>query len=457
MAEQSADMLSIYTPKSKLQIADVPLTVDYSIIRNEPSWAIVKLSQPMVPVWLSSSYARVENGYATVTANRLNLRIRPSLQSRVLTIVTRGYRSKVLKEGNEFLQIQAPHWVPYAIKSSDLARMERLQADRASNSPAQLTQNEAVSSSKGRSENDLTTQSTVTPTPPQPELTSSDLVSSASTKPLVRSTSQSSEGIIGGESEKNAAKLRVVPQNESVIIAQQHLLAPGDAISLQVFGEGDLSLANVRIPQSGLVSFPLIGSVNVAGKTTEEIEAIVKQTLSKGYIKNPRLSVTIESYRPVFVKGGIQSIGAFPYTEGLTVAKAIALAGGTKNSALENGISITRDGAVINDQLSLDSQFQVLSGDIISVAEERGVEESTSSYVYLHGEVTRPGEYQFRRGLTVEKAIVLAGGFTLRASRKKITLSRIVEGQEEPEVTKKTELYSPVMPGDIIDIGASWF
>ena len=246
-------------------------------------------------------------------------------------------------------------------------------------------------------------------------------------------------------------------QNEAQKIAQQHRLFPGDTISLVVFGEQDLSLADTRIPQSGRISFPLIGTVNVAGKTTKQLEVVIRDKLSKGYINNPRLTVKIDSYRPIFVKGAVQSIGAFPYTEGLTVATAIALAGGSKASAMVNGVSISRNGKTIGQDLLLDSQHAILSGDIISVQEEFGASEESKLYVYLHGEVNRPGEYQFRNGLTVEKAVVLAGGFTLRASRKKIAVSRIVEGQEAPAKLKKVKLYLPVQPGDIIDVGASWF
>ena len=143
----------------------------------------------------------------------------------------------------------------------------------------------------------------------------------------------------------------------------------------------------------------------------------------------------------------------------MTIAKAIALAGGSKNSANKNGVSILRDGNVILDSLSIDSQVEVSSGDVISVSEEFGVSEDQATYVYLHGEVASPGEYLYRRGLTVEKAVVLAGGFTLRASRKKVSVTRYInkEEGEEPERLKKVRLYTPVQPGDIIDVGASWF
>jgi len=215
----------------------------------------------------------------------------------------------------------------------------------------------------------------------------------------------------------------------------------------------------VRIPGSGAVSFPLIGLVQVAGKTTVEVEREVARLLSEGYVRNPRLSVSIFSYRPIFIRGAVNNVGSYPYTEGLTVGNAIAIAGGVTNSANNEGVTISRDGGVIAQGLSINSDQLVRSGDVISIDERQGVPEEDSFYVYLHGEVNNPGEYKFRRGLTVEKAVVLAGGFTIRASRSKITITRYVGSQEnaEPEKLKRVKLYTPIEPGDIVDVGASWF
>jgi len=248
-------------------------------------------------------------------------------------------------------------------------------------------------------------------------------------------------------------------QFELTATALQHLIAPGDAISLTVFGEPDLSVESVRVPEVGRVSFPLIGSVSVVGKTTSQVEVSVAKLLSQGYVRNPKLSVTISSYRPIFIRGAVDNTGAFPFSEGITIAKAIALAGGSKNSAKRQGVSILRDGKIIQDGLSIDSQQKILSGDIISVDEEIGGSDDQQLYIYIHGEVAEPGEYSYRSGLTVEKAIVLASGFSLRASKRKITVTRYagVEDNQPPVKLKRVKLYTPIKPGDIIDVGASWF
>ncbi|NND81200.1 MAG: hypothetical protein HKN50_02095 [Gammaproteobacteria bacterium] len=249
---------------------------------------------------------------------------------------------------------------------------------------------------------------------------------------------------------------QIAPSQITVADVTEHRLAPGDTISLKVFGESELSAAAVRIPASGRVSFPLIGSTQVAGLSVKQVEQAVATKLAQGYVRNPKLSVTIDAYRPIFIRGAVVETGAFPFTEGLTIAKAIALAGGAKNSAKPDGITITRDGAIVQSGLSSDSDYEVASGDVITLVEEFGVSEASTSYIYLHGEVKNPGEYEYRRGLTVEKAVVLAGGFTLRASKRKISVARTVDGQEQPERLKKVKLHLAVQPGDIIRVGASW-
>ena len=331
--------------------------------------------------------------------------MQPNITAKLISSVPRGYRSKILDQRDGFTRLSLPTSQQFAlfVGAPGEAKLE-------------LSQN---SNTSARSE------------PP------AKIVSQAAQE--VELTEVLAKPQLSGE--------------------RRHKIAPGDAISLLVFGESDLSIENVRVPQSGRVSFPLIGSVPVAGKTTTQVEARVSELLSQGYVRNPRLSVTIFSYRPVFIRGAVRETGSYPFTEGLTIAKAIALAGGSKNSAKSDGVNVSRDGKVVAQNLSIDSEAEVASGDVISVAEEVGVSEEAASYIYMHGEVPSPGEYPYRKGLTVEKAIVLAGGFTIRASRKKISVTRYAEQDEngKPKRLRRVKLYEPIEPGDVIVVGASWF
>lgn len=72
----------------------------------------------------------------------------------------------------------------------------------------------------------------------------------------------------------------------------------------------------------------------------------------------------------------------------------------------------------------------------------------------VHGEVERPGVFPYQPGLTIQKAVALAGGFTERAARSKIEVTRA----SDPTATAQPiELSGPVFPGDVITVQQSFF
>jgi len=430
--EEKSRVRSVYGRDSKTKIGDVPFDREFTIVNQGNPWTLVRFDKPSVPGWVSRDFVELRRGIATVRANALNVRLGSSLNSRVMTKVYEGYTSRVLKEQNGFVQIKAPASFQVAIKSSLVGQ---------GTSSNKSTWSSSVKREVPASANTVSQQNNSKPS----------VAPKTVAKPTVNKGATQGAGAL-----RDAVDVKPLTKTTE---EQLHKIAPGDAISLLVFGEPDLSIENVRVPQSGRVSFPLIGPVDVAGKTTTMVEKDVAVLLAQGYVRNPRLSITIFSYRPIFIRGAVQNTGAFPYAEGLTVAKAIALAGGTKNSAISQGVSISRDGVTLQDGLAVDSQYKVSSGDVISIAEEEGVGEDDKLYIYVHGEVSQPGEYVFRKGLTVEKAIVLASGFSLRASKSKITITRYAgrEEDQEPDKLKRVKLYTPIEPGDVIDVGASWF
>jgi len=434
--DEKTRVRSVYGQYSKTKIGDVSFNSGYRVVKRGKQWLTIQFNEPSVPAWVSKDYVNIKRAVASVRVDALNMRLAPTLDSKVLTTLYAGYSSRVLGERSGFVQIYAPASFVVAIRLDD-------------SQTSQVASNQSddeVIDGKWRTADKTDIQSGDVATLNQRHsdngLSTANLESVESVLPTA--------AVESVDQDKPAAKSRA---------EQQHKIAPGDAISLLVFGEQDLSIENVRVPQSGRVSFPLIGQVIVSGRTTAEVEQSVAALLSQGYVRNPRLSVTIFSYRPIFIRGAVQNTGAFPYTEGLTISKAIALAGGSKNSAKAQGVSILRDGETVEENLPIDSQYQVSSGDVISIAEEKGVTEDENLYIYIHGEVSRPGEYIYRKGLTVEKAIVLASGFSLRASKRKISITRYTgaEADGEPEKLSRVKLFTPIEPGDVIDVGASWF
>jgi len=147
----------------------------------------------------------------------------------------------------------------------------------------------------------------------------------------------------------------------------QYRLSSGDVIRVNVFGEGDLSFEKLRLTDAGTFSFPFIGEVRAQGKTTGQIEQIIVDKLKGDYLINPRVSVSILEYREFFISGEVKNPGGYPFQPGLTLRRAVALAGGLTERASIKRISIVRDhdNARRSQDASLDTQ--VMPGDTITI------------------------------------------------------------------------------------------
>lgn len=253
------------------------------------------------------------------------------------------------------------------------------------------------------------------------------------------------------------AWLALIYAGYGVAAPEQYLIAPGDVISVTVFDEPELSVAAIRVPSSGAIAYPLLGRVEVKDHTEGSLEKHITALLLDGYLRKPKVSVTITRYRPFFVSGDVDQPGQHDYAEALNLEKALALAGGPRVLDDSVEVRVARDGG--EAVRVLDPAYRVFPGDVISVKRTQEIVEApeeTTQYIYLYGEVRRPGSYAYRQGLTVEQAVALAGGFTDRASKRKIDVSRYREGQD-PEKLKRVKLYFDIKPGDVITVGASLF
>ncbi|MBI3714945.1 MAG: polysaccharide export protein [Betaproteobacteria bacterium] len=146
-------------------------------------------------------------------------------------------------------------------------------------------------------------------------------------------------------------------------------LGVGDVISVQVIGEDDLKRERVRLSDAGTLSFPYLGEIRVRGLTVGELEALITTGLKGRYLLDPQVTVTIQEYRNYFVNGSVEKPGGYAYTPGLTVRKAISIAGGFKERASREKINVIRedDPKGISQRIALDAP--VRPGDIITVEE----------------------------------------------------------------------------------------
>ncbi len=145
-------------------------------------------------------------------------------------------------------------------------------------------------------------------------------------------------------------------------------LGSGDKISISVYGEEDME-KELILTDAGTVSYPFLGEFRAKGLTVGQLESLITRRLKDGYFINPTVSVSITEYRKFFVSGEVKSPGGFSFEPGLTLEKAVALAGGFTQRASKKDIMVTRDenGSPSERELSLNDS--VLPGDIIVIKE----------------------------------------------------------------------------------------
>src|SRR6202000_510756 len=107
--------------------------------------------------------------------------------------------------------------------------------------------------------------------------------------------------------------------------------APGDKISLQVFGQPELS-GQFDVNADGNLSFPLIGSITARNRTAADISADLRTQLDR-FVVNPRFTLDVVTYRQIFVLGQVSHPGSFPYSAGVKVQQAGGFARGVKRRA----------------------------------------------------------------------------------------------------------------------------
>lgn len=146
-------------------------------------------------------------------------------------------------------------------------------------------------------------------------------------------------------------------------------LGAGDTISIQVLGEEDLKRDKIRLSDAGTVSFPFLGELKVKGLTVGDVELMITEGLKGRYLLNPIVNVSILEYRPFFINGQVQKPGGYPFLPGLTVRKAIVIAGGFKERASQEKIFVIRDNDPTQKPRKVDLNAAVNPGDILTIEE----------------------------------------------------------------------------------------
>jgi polysaccharide export outer membrane protein len=258
---------------------------------------------------------------------------------------------------------------------------------------------------------------------------------------------------------------------------RDYRIGPGDTLRVTVYGHEDLS-PTVVVQPAGTFVFPLLGSVKAAGATPTALEALLRERLEKGLIRDPQVSVVVQDYRSqvVFAVGEVTRPGAYPLAGETSVVELLARAGPVSPSAGSEVIVVRPraqvDRPVLPDEVTgggktpagateaevmrvdmrevragrLDRNILLRANDTVFVPE--------AARVFVSGEVRNPGAFPFTRGLTIRQAVSLAGGFTEDASKGSARVVRVVDG-ETREIKMKVDL--PLEPGDTVVVKARLF
>lgn len=259
----------------------------------------------------------------------------------------------------------------------------------------------------------------------------------------------------------------------------------GDVLEVDVYDDPDLS-GLVTVQHAGEVSFPLLGEVYVDGMTTREIQQKLTELLAKDFLVDPQVVVRVKEHRSQWVTlvGEVARPGKYYLQGQKTLLELLTEAGGFTQQA---------SGEVIVSRGSAESVFPAPSADNgngnaggISVMrffltpEQSAAEQKESlSYIlengdivtagatqsfYISGEVRSPGSYPLTPGLTVLKAVSMAGGLSRFGSKGKVeVLRRVPNGGSERIRVDLDEIESgdkpdlPLEPEDIIKVGKRVF
>jgi polysaccharide export outer membrane protein len=260
----------------------------------------------------------------------------------------------------------------------------------------------------------------------------------------------------------------VFAQEEQTGESAGYRVGIGDVIEVEAYQEDEIS-GEFSIEDSGAITFPLLGTVSVAGMTTAEISTLLEQLLEKDYYVDVQLKVEVKVFasQPVTLLGEVQLPGTY-YLEGrTTLTELLSKAGGLKSSAgpvleLRRTARVEGEGPpepMIFETAKLSTgevgrDVVLRAGDVLYV--------SPKQIYFITGEVARPGQYEISLGMTLMQALSQAGGVGKFASQV-IEVHREVNGEKQILTfdlshIRKGRLADPtVLPGDVIFVKRRFF
>jgi polysaccharide biosynthesis/export protein len=149
---------------------------------------------------------------------------------------------------------------------------------------------------------------------------------------------------------------------------EPYTLDSGDRLRIVVFGQEGLTSTYI-VDATGKIAIPLIGVVNARGCTTGQLARLIADKLRNGYVREPHVTIEVETYRPFFILGEVIAPGLYPFVPNMTVETAVAIAGGFTPRAYRYDAEISRSASGVTARQKVPVIAPVRPGDTITVAE----------------------------------------------------------------------------------------
>ena len=219
-------------------------------------------------------------------------------------------------------------------------------------------------------------------------------------------------------------------QQSETLPVNDYKIGAKDVLQITVFELPDLN-QTVRVSEDGSVSLSLLGKVDVAGLTAQELEKKLASILDQKFTKNAHVTVFIKEFQKVAVLGAVGRPGMYELVGPTTLIQIIAQAGGLTAQAM-NELYVYRE-----DKAGQKSKITIKLGDLmahgnqdVNIAllpkDQIIIPIDQMQNVFVYGEVKTPGVVQFlsSKGITLLQAIAQAGGTTEWAKKSGVMIKR---------------------------------
>jgi polysaccharide export outer membrane protein len=254
--------------------------------------------------------------------------------------------------------------------------------------------------------------------------------------------------------------LTAFPEAQAPQTSPEYLVGPQDRLSITVVDEPTLTKV-ITVGSDGTFDYPFIGLVKAGGLKLRAIQQDITARLGEKYLRNPQVSIEVESYRSqvVYVWGQVRAPGAVTLMGNISLTEALAKAGSPTPDA-GSYIEINRRPRADADALPAGakppaerismSDLQSGRAQNIFLADGDTVFVPKAEMFFVTGYVKNGGPFLHEAGMTVSKAISMAGGVTEKGSRGRIRITRLTNGKQV--IIKDVKMDDLVFPGDSVEV-----